>query len=53
MTVSVIVAVTVTVTVTVACNGGLCGACDEMLGKRGLALVVHFPSGCLAKINTP
>jgi hypothetical protein len=23
-----------------------------MLGERGLGLVVHFPSGCVAKINT-
>ncbi len=29
----------------------LCGACAGMLGKGGLGLVVHFPSGYVAKIN--
>jgi hypothetical protein len=29
----------------------ICWVCAGMLGDRGLVLVVHFPSGCVAKIN--
>jgi hypothetical protein len=28
-------------------------AAAGMLGERGLGLVVHIPSGCVAKINIP
>jgi hypothetical protein len=27
--------------------------CAGMLGERGLGLVAHIPSGCVAKINIP
>ncbi len=31
----------------------LCWVCAGILGERGLGLVVHVPSGCVAKINIP
>jgi hypothetical protein len=31
----------------------LCWVCAGMLGERGLGLVDHGPSGCVAKINIP
>jgi hypothetical protein len=34
-------------------TSALCGTCAGILGERELGSVVHFPSGCLAKINTP
>ncbi len=56
-------AVTVTVTLTVTLKSArglrafdtssLCWVCAGMLGERGLGLVVHIPSGCVAKINIP
>ncbi len=33
-------------------RGGFIFGCAEILGERGLGLVVHFPSGCIAKIYT-
>ncbi len=35
------------------CTSTLCWVCAGMLGERGLGLVVHIPSGCVAKINIP
>jgi len=34
-------------------TSALRGACAGMLGERGLGLVVHFPLGYVAKINSP
>ena len=38
---------------TLLAPSALCGACAGILGERGSGLVVHFPLGCVAKINTP